>query len=121
LARIFKRPILQTKFYTTELFEAIYDLHDFFDQNRIYFNSSICEKLDSYLQKTNSISVDFEIILELEPADEEYKTRTKDWRELTKKAKEEVTPIRKILESLFRDLLGVNQEKQIETSDLFCK
>lgn len=97
-----------------QLCKSLQDLYEYFDPNMIYLNPSICEKIENFLRKTNSIRVDFDTVLNFRPEDEEYKTRTRSWHEITKKAKEEVSPIRKELENLFRELLGVDQEKKCE-------
>ena len=101
-----------------QLCKSLQELYDFFDPNMIYLNPSICEKIEIFLKKTNSIRVDFDTVLNFQPEDEEYKTRTRSWHEITKKAKEEVSPIRKELENLFRELLGVNQEKKSEIIEI---
>jgi hypothetical protein len=90
-----------------ETSELWIDLSSFFDENRIYFDESICEKIDSIIEVTANAfnEFDFAHTFAMQSSDSYKPDETGLWPKAANELKEKLPPLKKDLENFLRIIL----------------
>jgi len=88
--------------------EAAWQLTDYFEDNRIFFNESLAADFDNLLKEFNDIWVDFELVKDYK--DNDRSQSLKVWTETWKRLNKEVPLLKTELEAKFRGVIGVEYE-----------
>jgi hypothetical protein len=90
-----------------ETSELWIDLSSFFDENRIYFDESICEKIDSIIEVTSNAfnEFDFAHTFSMQSSDSYKPDETGLWLKAANELKEKLPPLKKDLENFLRNIL----------------
>ena len=83
------------------------DLSSFLDENRIYFDENICEKMDSIIEITSDAfsEFDFAHTFAMQGSDSYKPDETGMWLKASKELKEKLPPLKNELEKFLRNIL----------------
>jgi hypothetical protein len=89
----------------------------FFEENRIYFSSEMCDKIDIYINDVRSTISIYRQVLADQKEKQKNRNVLENWEAAWKKVNEEIPPIKSDIESECRAILGIldGQKSQVET------
>lgn len=89
--------------------QKILDFNWYFDEHRIYLTESLCQLIDSFIDKLYEPTAGLSYYLEdvTSYGSEAVREKSKVWRDAWKSIESNIPPARKALEDEFRKILGV--------------
>jgi hypothetical protein len=91
--------------------EAGNAFNEFFNENRIFLDEPLCERIDELSRSLFHAWRDFN------PQDHRSDVRMKAWQAAWKRMEEEIPPIRREIETRLREILGVTEPTETPDSD----
>ena len=90
-----------------EAYKSGKTLHDFFEQNRIYFKQEICERVSSFIDGLYNALNKFNIVIDSLENQRGGLERLEYWQKVWEKLTKELPPIKAEIEKEFREILGL--------------
>jgi hypothetical protein len=103
--------------YRSQAFTQLFELIDFYHENRLYLDHNICEQMEKFIQSVMSISIDFGAItnpqqfmsgLNPESADQ----RMRLWKNAADIIKNDLPAIRDHIENQMQVILGIGNSRK---------
>lgn len=89
---------------TKILIEEFNGLSNYYLENRLFFNENLAKEIDELLKEFVDIWHNWEFVKTLNNT---KKSNIKEWCDTWDKVKNEIPPIKKLIENKFRDIIGI--------------